>query len=202
MIIVDIESSGLDPKEACMLSLGAVDDESGEEFYEESSLYVTSTVSEEALRINGFKLEDIQPDKKQPAHMLYWEFLDWSMQFKDKTLGGQGIGHFDVLFLEEYHKMIPSDIKWPFGYRSLDLHSVAFAVFRQSLSHKAICERLGILPEPIPHHALEGARSERKAFKELFRQLDITTDSASKYLASIQADKPFETNFPNVSFST
>lgn len=167
MIVLDIETTGTDPKKHCMLSLGAVDYDSGEEFYRECRIYPGSFVSDVALSINGFSESDIRDERLPLPHEVYEEFLTWSEESQDKMLAGHNIGHFDVLFLEELHLRIND--KFPFSYRTLDLHSVAFAKLGRSLSHAGICDALGLPQEPNPHNALAGARSERDAFKILFR---------------------------------
>lgn len=175
MIILDIETTGLDPKRHCMLSLGAVDYDSGEEFYGECRIYQNSEIDMKALEINGFKKEHIwsmeNPEKRE-AHFLYWDFAQWASKHNPPgkiLLAGHNIGHFDILFLEHYHQRFEPE-PWIFGYRTLDLHSVAFTVLGRSLSHAGICEALGLPTEPKPHHALHGARSERDAFKRLFER--------------------------------
>jgi DNA polymerase III epsilon subunit-like protein len=167
MIILDIETTGTDPKRHCMLSLGAVDYETGAEFYGECRVYKASLIDPIALGINGFTEQEAKNPAMQFAYELYEKFLKWSEQFPDKLLAGHNIGHFDVLFLEEYHRLVNPEQKFPFGYRTLDLHSVAFAKLGRSLSHESICEALGLPKEPKPHNALAGARSERDAFKLL-----------------------------------
>lgn len=179
MIILDIETTGLDPKRHCMLSLGAVDYDSGEEFYGECRVYHDTEIDDIALGINGFTREDIARNKgnnqKHFPHMLYLEFLTWAKHFIPAApagmppllLAGHNIGHFDILFLEHYHQRFEPE-PWLFGYRTLDLHSVAFTILGRSLSHAGICEALGLPTEPKPHHALHGARFERDAFKRLF----------------------------------
>jgi len=173
MIVLDIETTGTDPKKHCMLSLGAVDYDSGEEFYGECSVYSTSVVDPVALEINGFKGENVQPGKKQFPHDLYLAFEQWSAKFPDRLLAGHNIGHLDLLFIEVLHDFISNPYfggdgrKFPFGYRTLDLHSVAFAKLGRSLSHEGICTALGLPKEPNPHNALAGARSEREAFLRL-----------------------------------
>lgn len=169
MIILDIETTGTDAKLNCMLSLGAIDYDTGQEFYGECSIYEDSRVDDIALEINGFSREEIQPGKKQPAHILYLKFFQWADALPDKLLAGHNIGHLDILFLEELHKEYMDESPWPFGYRTLDLHSVAFTKLGKSLNHPGICKELGLPPEPKPHNALTGARSERDAFKLLLK---------------------------------
>jgi DNA polymerase III epsilon subunit-like protein len=182
MIVLDIETTGTDPKKHCMLSLGAVDYDSGEEFYGECSVYNNSLIDPIAMQINGFKLEDVRSGK-QFAYELYESFLAWSFGTEDNMLAGHNIGHLDLLFLEAEHerrylakyKDIPAIefAKFPFGYRTLDLHSLAFAKLGKSLSHEGICDALGMPREPKPHNALAGARSERDAFKLLLKDKPI-----------------------------
>jgi DNA polymerase III epsilon subunit-like protein len=162
MIVLDIETTGIDPRKHCMLSLGAVDYESGETFYGECCIFGNAKVDQRALEINGFTLEEIRPGEKQCDFQLYISFLAWVDQFPNKLLAGHNVGHFDILFLEQIHNQkINEGTPWPFVYRTVDLHTVAFLKFGESLSHEKICERLGIPPEPKPHNALRGALSER-----------------------------------------
>lgn len=169
MIILDIETTGTDPKRNCMLSLGAVDFETGKEFYSECSIFEHSEVDPVAMDINGMNIADHQPGMKINPIRLYLDFVDWCEDFPDVTLAGHNIGHLDILFLEECHRLHLGNVGFPFSYRTVDLHSVAFTVFRESLKHSDICKRLGLPPEPKPHNALSGARSERDAFKLLLK---------------------------------
>lgn len=175
MIVIDIETTGVDPRKHCMLSLGAVDMDSGVTFYGECKHYFESEVDPRALEINGFKCEDISPyhpNGKQWPHELYLSFLEWVKHCPVKLLAGHNVGHLDILFLEQIHSQkINEGTPWPFGYRTVDLHSLAFAVFGESLSHEKICDRLFIPPEPKPHHALKGALSERRAITKLLEML-------------------------------
>lgn len=168
MIILDIETTGTDPKRHCMLSLGAVDFETGKEFYGECSIFQHSEVDPIALNINGMNIEDHQPGKKMNPIRLYLDFVDWAEDYSN-ILAGHNVGHFDILFLEHYNRISGQAMEFPFSFRTVDLHSVAFMVFRESLKHSDICKRLGLPPEPTPHHALYGARSERDAFKLLLK---------------------------------
>jgi DNA polymerase III epsilon subunit-like protein len=168
MIVLDIETSGLSPQINGMLSLGAVDFATGEEFYGECSLSKHNLCDPVAMQINGFKVEDVRPGMKQPPEDLYWSFVKWTHHLEgDRILAGHNIGHFDILFLEHIHNSIWFP-KWSFGYRTVDLHSVAYSVLHKSLSHSDICRALGLEPEPKPHNALAGARSERAALMALF----------------------------------
>ena len=171
MIILDIETTGLSPTKNAMISLGAVDFNSGKKFYCECQVGPNDEVNDGALAINGFTKDQITDYRKLKAVDLYVYFLEWANQFEDRVIGGHNVGHFDILFLERYHQelneTLKNKIKWPFGYRTVDLHSIAYAVFGESLSHEKICEKLGLPVEEKPHNALTGAWSEAAALKTL-----------------------------------
>lgn len=172
MIIIDIETTGLDPLKHCMVSLGAVDYDTGDEFYGECRVYPGRTIDPFALGVNGFTEARClgQPTDQLP-HSLYMDFLRWAVidTKREPLLAGQQVGSFDIRFLRAIaddpdQGIIPT---WPFGHRSVDLHSVAYAKLRKSLSLDGILQALGLAPEPKPHNALTGARLERDAFKLL-----------------------------------
>ncbi len=166
MIILDIETTGTDPQKHQMVSLGAVDFETGETFYDECRIYKTDDWEQEALDINGFTLEQITDPKKQTAFDLYKKFVKWA-EPRSSMLAGQHVGSFDVLFLQELHKRGRNESKFPFRFAFVDLHSVAFGKFKKSYTLPVICDKLGIVREVKPHNALNGALVEYECFKVL-----------------------------------
>jgi len=164
-LVVDIETTGLSPIKHSMVSLGAVDYTTGEEFYGECRISNNAIIDDFALGVNGFTRAQCLDDAKQTPLDLYRQFLKWC-EGRDALIGGQQVGSFDILFLKELHTSI-SDIKWPFGHRSVDLHSVAYGKLGKSLSLDGVLQAVGLKPEPKPHNALTGARLERDAFKIL-----------------------------------
>lgn len=177
MIIVDVETGGLNPNKHALLSIGAVDYETGEEFYGECRAYKDypgyedDLIDDFALKVNGFTLEQCHDVRKQWPHSLYMHFLQWAAidKKRDLLIGGQQVGSFDIPFLKRFANDPVQGIVpvWPFGHRSVDLHSVAYAQLGKSLSLDGILMAVGLSPEPKPHHALNGARLERDAFKRL-----------------------------------
>ena len=171
MIIIDIETSGLDERENCMLSLGAVEFETGQEFYGECKTYTDSIISEQALAVNGFTYAQANDPTKRVPHELILDFCRWAVELKHgQLLAGQQVGSFDIRFVKwifDHNYLSSVGIKWPFGYRSLDLHSVAYAKWRESLSLDGILVKLGLAPEVKPHNALTGAKLEAEALKRL-----------------------------------
>lgn len=168
MITLDIETTGLDPVKNSIVSIGAIDFDSGETFYRECQIRPNTLVDEFALKVNGFSLEQISAISKKPyPYEIVSEFIDWVQKFNDKLLSGQQVGSFDIPFIRyEFDNYLRPQV-WPFGHRSVDLHSIAFAKFKESLSLDGILRELGLYPEPKPHHALTGATLERRAFQLL-----------------------------------
>jgi DNA polymerase-3 subunit epsilon len=171
MIVLDIETTGVSFYYNGMLSLGAVDMDNGDEFYKECRVTEGREITDIALEINGFSKAAISDPMKKSDVEVYEDFVEWSKS-RSNILGGHNIGHFDILFLEEIHTRSKyAKTKFPFSFRTVDLHSVAYAALGKSLTHSQICEALGLESEPKPHHALYGARSEAAAFKKLLKQL-------------------------------
>lgn len=177
MIIIDVETGGLDPHKHALLSIGAVDYETGDEFYGECRTYKDypghedDLIDDFALKVNGFTLDQCHDVTKQWPHSLYMQFLHWAAieKKRDLLIGGQQVGSFDILFLKRFandsgHGIVPV---WPFGHRSVDLHSSAYTILGKSLSLDGILTAVGLSAEPRPHNALTGARLERDAFKRL-----------------------------------
>lgn len=170
MIVIDTETSGLSPAINSILSIGAVDLDSGHSFYGECFITPFRQVESAALAVNGFSMASIEDQSKPSDGLLYASFLEWALDGKrERLLGGQQVGSFDILFLREIHDRTQA-VKWPFGHRSVDLHSVAFAKFGRSMSLDDILVSVGLSPEPRPHNALNGARLEAVAFKLLLKQ--------------------------------
>jgi len=164
-IVVDVETTGLNEHKDQIVSIGAVCSKTGDEFYGECRIYKWNRITETALKINGFTEEQCRDPLKQTPLELYYKFRSWC-EGRSKVLAGHNLGSFDVQFLKmlEYRSKFN---KWPFKYSYVDLYSVAFVKFKESLSHKKICIKLGLEPEPTPHNALEGARSEMRCLNLL-----------------------------------
>jgi DNA polymerase-3 subunit epsilon len=167
MIIVDIETTGVDPIKNSIISIGAVDYNNGEEFYIECHVPYDATIEKQALAINGWTIEQCWDTTKPTAIAAYKQFSAWATtNNRIPLLAGQQVGSFDAKFLQVMHDRCGLN-KWPFGHRTVDLHSVAYAKLKKSLSLDGILIELGLQPEAKPHNALTGARLERDAFKLL-----------------------------------
>jgi DNA polymerase III epsilon subunit-like protein len=165
--VVDIETTGLDPALNSILSIGAVDFLTGDEFYIEVFAKEFDPISEFALAVNGWSLEDCYRRSNISQKDAYGAFLEWCKQRNIKLLAGQQVGSFDILFLHDASGGGKTEFEKYFSKRSIDLHSVAFGKFGKSLSLDGVLKELGLKPEPKPHNALTGAKLERDALKIL-----------------------------------
>lgn len=170
LAIVDAETSGLNPQIHGLLSLGAVDYNTGDEFYEECALSSNKMYTDEALSINGFKSDKIK--QGQSSVELILKFETWRKARDIEILGGENPG-FDIGFLKAAYATAGLD--WPFHHRSVDIHSINFAIHRafgvempeNGLNLDKTLESVGLEPEPKPHNALTGAKLEAIALKRL-----------------------------------
>lgn len=178
IITIDIETSGIDPEENSILSIGAVIYENPtKQYYGECRARTGSNINDRALEINGFSKEELIDDSKMSEEELVRQFFDWWNKIGGpKTIAGQNI-HFDWSFLKFATRRY--GIKDSLGYRILDQHSIAFShliknkkeIPAEDNSHKVvsdfIMDYVGIPPEPKPHKALNGAIWETEALGRL-----------------------------------
>lgn len=186
MIIVDVETTGVDARLCSLLSVGAVEFEKpANAFYAECYAFEGSHIEKEALKISGFKMEDIAACNQQPTinnqkkttdREIIEQFLAWMKTCAEWTLAGQNPS-FDRDFLQEtahrYH------INWPLAHRTVDLHSVAYYHLKragktvpQKNNHSAlnldqILKYVGLPTRAKKHNALEDAKLEAEALSRL-----------------------------------
>lgn len=173
MIVVDAEMSGVDAIRHAILSVGAVDFERPDRrFYRECRIWDGAAIDDAALAINGFTREQAVDPSRMSEKELMTAFIAWLQESADRTLGGQNVG-IDRDFLQ-----MAADrcgLAYRFGYRVVDLHSIAWAHLRMhhiavplkdgrtDLSADAIYPYVGMPTEPKPHHGLTGALMETEA---------------------------------------
>ncbi|MEX0749060.1 MAG: 3'-5' exonuclease [Candidatus Saccharimonadales bacterium] len=190
MIVVDVETTGLVPGRHGIVSIGAVDlTNATNQFYVECCIADNIEIDPGALRVNGFTETEVRDDSKATAVEAVARFIEWSEPIKERTLGGHNT-HFDVAMLQAV--VHPSRLRWPFGFRALDLHSMAYLQMKrlnhplplyQGLSDikaNTVLRYVGLPLEPTPHIALMGAKMEAEAFSRLLTG-QVLLDEFSKY---------------------
>lgn len=178
MIVVDIETSGVDPVKNSILSVGAVDFSRPEDqFYEECRLREGSSYDQVSLEIAGFTVEQINDSKKKSLEELLKNFLKWTENINDITLAGHNI-QFDVRFLDHSFRLY--GMRWIFGYRSVDTHTLVYAQYlsrgldlpsnnnRSAITSDIVFNYVGLPDEKRPHNGLNGAKMEAESISRLF----------------------------------
>lgn len=177
LIVVDVETGGLDFQKNPILSIGAIDMADPRlTFYGTCNPREGTSIDDKALEINGFTKEQVLKDPTSTEELLK-EFFDWCSYHKsDFTLAGENPS-FDRDFIAYNARLY--GIKNPFGHRTVDLHSVAYSHMasrgkiipnenqKNKLSADVIFVYTGIPAEPRPHNALNGAVWEAEAFYRL-----------------------------------
>ncbi len=189
MIIVDVESSGVDAKLCSLLSVGALDfDAPQNQFYMECRAFEGAHVEKEALTVSGFDKEQIRDVSKKTDREVVLAFLEWMKTCKEWTLAGQNPS-FDRDFLQEtahrYH------FNWPLAHRTIDLHSIAYYQLlklgkeiprknnHSALNLDRILEYVGLPTRGQSHNALDDAKLEGEALSRLVYGRNLLADYAS-----------------------
>lgn len=165
MIVVDIETTGMEPKKNSILSIGALDFENPENtFYGECRSDDGAEVSNIALKINGFTKEEINDPKKPTSEHLLKDFVKWAKKTKDRTIAGDNIW-FDVGFLEINFKK--HKLKWIFKKKYIELHEMSPLLTGLPWSLDAVLYMVGVPPRNRAHNALNDAELTAEAMARI-----------------------------------
>jgi len=177
MIVLDIETTGTDPRSHAIVEVGAIDfDCPGNQFNERCQIWGGAEIDKKALEINGLTLIEIQDKTIFTQKELISRLMIWTDQIEDKTIAGQNVD-FDIDFLKESSKRCGLNLS--IGKRKVDQHSIVYAHFLKrnilpplkdgfsDLNSDFIMNYVGLPPEPKPHRAINGARYEAEALSRL-----------------------------------
>jgi DNA polymerase-3 subunit epsilon len=178
LIIIDCETTGLEPYRHALVSIGAVQYEDQEkEFYIEMRPADGSEISDQALEVNGYTREYLQRIETSTYDGMR-QFNNW-VQLTENRLPRHYLGgfntHFDAGFINwSYEKAKMDKTGIPiFDFHYLDLYSVFVAKVGkrgQGTGLRGVCEYLGVKPESYPHNALNGARKTAQCLKILLEE--------------------------------
>lgn len=179
MIIIDVESSGVDYRKHSIVSIGALDFPNPDNrFYGECQIWPGAHIMDEALSVNGFTEAEITDPNKLTEAELVRSFMEWSQHMSDRTLTGQNVS-FDRDMLKGACDR--ADLPWDLAHRTIDTHTLCFMHMikrgltppidpqhrRSALNLDAILNYCGIPEEPKPHNALTGALSHAEVTHRL-----------------------------------
>jgi len=180
MIIVDVETTGIDSRKHSILSIGAIDfADPSRRFSIECSAFPGAESEDEALRITGHTKESIFDESLPSEEDAIKQFAEWAKASSDHTISGQNC-YFDLEFLQAAAHRAHIDISLP--KRIVDLHSVVWTHMmgrgmtppidpthkRSNINSDFITEYVGIPNEDGPHVGINGALWEAEAFSRLF----------------------------------
>lgn len=174
-VVLDCETSGLDPARHALLSVGAVT-ASGREFYRECLFDETREVDPAAMAVNGINLALTSADDVWPEQAVL-ELLAFLREEHDgKWLHGGKNPKFDRDFLHlAAGPALQEQLGTTLSRRTIDVHSWAYLwAFGHGIDCTApefctdvIYAHLGFAPEEKPHQALRGAQHAMAIFRAL-----------------------------------
>jgi len=125
MIVVDVETTGINPHDHSLLSIGALDFDNPEnEFYAECRPFEGAHIDKSALEINGFTEEKLNDPHARTEKELVELFVEWTKGVGDVTFVGENPS-FDRDFIKM--AMARYGMNFNFAYRTIDIHSIAYA---------------------------------------------------------------------------
>ena len=177
MIIIDVETTGMDYSKHSIIDIGAIDfHQPSNQFQQECRMWSGAEIDPKALKINGFTIKDIISKDKLSLKETIRIFLQWTQQIENRTIAGQN-PDFDLGFLKATAKRYGYRLN--LGHRKIDQHSLVYANHLSrgispplegnvsNLNSDYIMQYVGLPLEPKPHKALNGAKWEAEAFSRL-----------------------------------
>ncbi len=178
MIVVDIETSGLDPRKHGILEIAGLKFENPDVFFHSyCRLDKEDEIDPKALEINGFSEEEARDLSRPTQEKALDKFFKWVEERKDFYAAGENVGGFDLNFIKV--RADKYNLKFPFQYRSYDLNTAAACKYER-MYHKLpivdgkikmglpeILEFVGMKDERKTHSALEDCRLEAEAISRL-----------------------------------
>ena len=180
MLVIDVESSGVNYEKCSIISIGALDFNHPEvQLYEECHIWDGAHIEEGATAVHGMSNEAITDPHKQSEADLVHKFITFTQGMDDTTFAGQNVS-FDRDFLKAAAGRA-GHTNWPFAHRTLDTHTLAWMHMvkrgltppidplkkHSILNLDNILLYCGIPEEPKPHNALTGAKSHAEVISRL-----------------------------------
>jgi DNA polymerase III epsilon subunit-like protein len=187
--VIDLETSGLDPRECGVMEMGAVMLQRDLSPVGEWSSLVRvcewQRWEADAERVHGVTRVDAMSADRPSAPVALADFLrfvDSHSDGKRVVLAGMNLAGFDVQFLKailervapsSLRDLMEADWRWLISHRTIDIHALAAGIgLAEGLNlagfyTDGIYKMLGMDAEPKPHQAITGARMEAEALRRL-----------------------------------
>lgn len=169
LLVIDTETTGLDPATDALVQLAAImlDPQSLAEQAAFSTLIRSQRpISAEAHAVHGLALEDLEAAPELPSAIsAFAKFAEPSA-----VISGHNVG-FDYAFLKSAYAQV--GLEFPFDYHTLDIWSLSFFILgadgielpKYNLDH--LCSLYGIVRGPR-HDAMEDVRASAQVLRHLF----------------------------------
>ena len=177
MIVVDVETTGVDPEKHSIVSIGALDfSNPADQLYIECRVWGGATIDPQALAVNGFTEAQVRDAGKISEQEAIEHFVNWLRNKLNHTIAGQN-PFFDLSFLLAAARR--GKVQISLARRIVDLHSLTYGHFlkrgmavpvensRTGLDSDTIMKYVGLPAAPKPHKALNGAIWEAEAFSRI-----------------------------------
>jgi DNA polymerase III epsilon subunit-like protein len=123
MIVVDIETSGLNPDKCGIWQIGAIDlMNPNNSFLGESRIDEDDLIEDDALVVTGKTRRELKDSLKKSQEQLLIDFFNWVEKVEIKNLLCQN-PQFDISFIRK--KAERYGLSLPFYHRVFDLHSIS-----------------------------------------------------------------------------
>jgi DNA polymerase III epsilon subunit-like protein len=171
MVVIDTETGGLDCNTDALMSIGAYNPRTAEEFYLQIKAADGTEVSLVALQVNG-----LDPNEGELETNAMTMFAKWLARQGDHVIAGANV-KFDIGFIEKAFERV--GLRYHLSHRILDVQSMAFMAYAlgrldlpthygvPKVSVDSILETLGTQREEDKHNALEDAKLTALAIQSI-----------------------------------
>lgn len=133
MIVLDIESSGIDTGRCGIWQIGSIDLNNPKNYFlKEARIDDEDMVMQGALELTGKTEKELRDHKKQSQKQLILDYLNWRETCEEKITMGQNVG-WDLNFIQ--NKCLKYDIMDKFrkstGQRGMDLQTIAQTKYKE-----------------------------------------------------------------------
>ncbi|MEN9626691.1 MAG: hypothetical protein RL557_1019 [archaeon] len=180
MIVVDIETSGLDPVRCGIWQIGAIELENPTNiFFEEGRIDDENVVESGALEVIGKREEELRDTTKQSQKDLLLHFFNWAKKISVRNCICQN-PQFDIVFIEckaRASGLMRKEV--PLPHRAFDLHSIASLKYflvhetflirdgKSDMNLTNVLHFCGMNDERNHHNALEDAQLTAECFSRI-----------------------------------
>ncbi|CAN5367353.1 hypothetical protein BH09ACT5_BH09ACT5_07690 [soil metagenome] len=165
-VSVDVETSGPNPREYAMLSIGACVVEQPERSFYVELVPTTTNALPEALEVGGLDLAELARTGTDPAAAML-QFEEWLGELPGPPVFVAFNAPFDWMFVADYFGRFLG--RNPFGHSALDIKAYYMGLADSTWAQTSMrfLSPLYLDGHPLEHNALSDARDQAKLFRAL-----------------------------------